>query len=205
MPISSSVWDMTLGAFRNAVVARAAPGCGAAAAAAADIGLALVMKGLDISQSKQYDAQRAALIERARPLLDTLGEYADRDMAAFEDFLQAARLPQDSESQSQYRDRAIAEAGVRINEIPLATAEACLEGLLLAAECLPLTAVKLRSDTVAGAFLLHSGLSSVLLNVDANLASLDDPAQREQARHARQALQQAADDKLQWLKQADVS
>ena len=35
------------------------------------------------------------------------------------------------------------------------------------------------SDVVAGALLLHTSIRSVLLNVDANLGSIQDAAQRE--------------------------
>ncbi|GAB2788410.1 hypothetical protein GCM10027040_13290 [Halomonas shantousis] len=205
MSTSSSVWSMPLAEFRDAIVSRAAPGCGAAAAAAADVGLALVMKGLRISQTRQHDARRTVLAEQAQALLHTLGRHADQDMAAFEDYLNATQLPRDSRAQQQERDRAVAEAAVRINAIPLATAETCLEALTLATEALPLTVASLRSDVVAGGFLLHAGLSAVLLNVDANLASLDDDARRERAHRERQALQQEADRRYRVLQRADVS
>lgn len=196
-----SIWNMTLAAFREAVISRSTPGCGAAAAATADIGLALVMKGLKISQSRQHDPRRAALITKAETLRDDLGAYADEDMSAFQAFLEALRLPATTAQEQQRRRQAISEAGVRINQVPLQTAEACLDALEVAASSLPLTEAALRSDVIGGGLLLHSGLSSVLLNVDANLASLHDAQARTVAAHNRQALQGRADDRAAWLRQ----
>lgn len=198
---ASSVWSMTLAAFREAVISRSTPGCGAAAAATADIGLALVMKGLRISESRQHDPQRRALIEKADALRDDLGAYADEDMTAFEAYMAALRLPKSSEQEKQRRQQALGEAGVRINQVPLVTAKACLEALELAVQALPLVDAWLRSDVIGGGFLLHSGLSSVLLNVDANLASLQDTGEREAVAKTRNDLQARADDRIGWLRE----
>ncbi|MBZ9567715.1 cyclodeaminase/cyclohydrolase family protein [Modicisalibacter tunisiensis] len=195
MTASNSLWDMTLAGFRDAIESRSTPGCGAAAAASAGLGLALVLKGLRITRGKQDDApdtmQRA--IERADALLTRLGDYADEDVNAFEAYLAAVRLPHDDEVQGERRERAIARAAERANAVPLGAARACREGLALSVEALALTDANLQSDTRAGALMLHSGLSALLLGVDANLASLDDDDEREALARARDGLQDAAD------------
>ncbi|SFH27813.1 cyclodeaminase/cyclohydrolase family protein [Modicisalibacter xianhensis] len=199
MTTPKSLWTLPLLDFREAVVQRSSPGCGAAAAASADFGVALIMKGLKISNDKQPSVDRQRLLERAEQLLETLADHADGDMQAFEGYLEALRMPKDDETQREQRDQALDVATREVNRIPLVTADACLDGLALSLDARPLTEAYLQSDVIAGGMLLHSGLSAVLLNVDANLSALDGRS-REQAARQRENLQQVADDYLQRLR-----
>lgn len=193
MSQSTSIWDMPLGGFRDAIESRSTPGCGAAAAASAGMGLALVLKGLRITDGKHSDAERGELIARGDVQLAELGRYADEDVEAFNDYLAAVKRPHDTDDQRNARRRAIQAAAERANQVPLATAHSCLEALKLSGEALKKTADNLRSDTLAGGLMLHAALSSVLINVDANLASLHDVMERESMAVARHALQHEAD------------
>ncbi len=179
---------------------RASPGCGAAAAASADLGLALVMKGLRITDAKHSSPECKRLLDKAEQLLETLADHADGDMQAFEGYLKALKMPSDNKVQRDQRRQALDTATREVNRIPLATAEACLAGLGLTLEAWPLTEAYLQSDVVAGGLLLHSGLSAVLLNVDANLSGLDDSRLRESAAQEREALQREADEYLRRLR-----
>ena len=198
----TSIWDMTLGGFRDAVESRSTPGCGAAAAVSAGIGLALVLKGLRITDGKQRDAERGELIARGEAQLAALGRYADEDVEAFNAYLSAVKRSQASDAERQARERAIQAAVERANQVPLATAHSCLEALKLSVEALTKTADNLRSDTLAGGLMLHAALSSVLINVDANLAGLRDAAEREALAAERHALQRNADRQLPRLQGA---
>jgi formiminotetrahydrofolate cyclodeaminase len=200
MTATRSLWTLSLLDFREAIVQRASPGCGAAAAASADFGLALVMKGLRISDAKHPDAECKRLLDKAEQLLETLADHADGDMQAFEGYLEALQLPKDNEEQCDHRRQALYTATREVNRIPLATAETCLAGLGLALQAWPLTEAYLQSDVTAGGLLLHSGLSAVLLNVDANLSGLDDGQLREDAAHERETLQREADEYLRRLR-----
>ncbi|WP_129139335.1 cyclodeaminase/cyclohydrolase family protein [Modicisalibacter coralii] len=195
MTASTSLWEMTLAGFRDAIESRSTPGCGAAAAASAGLGMALVLKGLRITRDKHDDAPEAMhqAIERADALLAQLGDYADEDVEAFEAYLVAVKLPHADDAQRERREHAIARAAERANDVPLGAARVCHEGLVLSVEALALTADNLQSDTRAGALMLHSGLSALLLGVEANLASLDDADEREALARSRDALQEAAD------------
>lgn len=199
MSSSTSVWDMTLTDFRDAIESRSTPGCGAAAAASAGFGLALVLKGLRISESKQQIDERAVLIDRADALLKVLRDDADDDVQAFDAYLAALQCPKGNEQEIAQRQQAIEEAAQWANRIPLATAASCLEALELAIAAFPLTASGLRSDAIAGGRLLHAGLSAVLLSVDANLSSLNDAQEQERAAHLRGTLQRDADREMRWL------
>lgn len=194
--MSDSVWQLPLLAFRDAIESRSTPGCGAAAAVSADFGLALALKGLRLGDARHPDDERGELIVGGDTLRDSLAQSADDDVAAFEAYLEATRLPHDTPEQSRQRDIARQEAIVQACRVPLRIARACREGLALCQQAEPWTPALLKSDTRAGARLLHAGLSAVLVGLDANLERVTDDALRHSLADARHTLQREADD---WL------
>lgn len=191
MSENNSVWAHPLADFRTAAAAdQPTPGCGAAAAVTADLGLALVVKGLRISEAHGSDAARRQLMQHAEALLGRPGTFADDDMQAFSDYLSAAR---DGETEDK---RATARQACAV---PLALAHCCLEALDIAVDAWPRTAATVQSDVQAGAILIHAGLSAALINVDADMSNLDRAAAREQAGQTRQRLQSEGDALLRRL------
>lgn len=191
MSDEASIWTQRLADFRAATAAnQPTPGCGAAAAVTADIGLALVLKGLRISEAHGADPTRRALLQAAEALSGRPGAFADDDVRAFGDYLNAAREGEPEQKQAASRQACA---------VPLALAHCCLEALELAVDAWPCTALIVQSDARAGAVLIHAGLSAALINVDADLASIDDAASRDQAGLTRGRLQTEGDDLLQRL------
>jgi formiminotetrahydrofolate cyclodeaminase len=191
MSDEASVWTQRLADFRAATAAnQPTPGCGAAAAVTADIGLALVLKGLRISEAHGSDPTRRGLLQAAEALLGRPGAFADDDVRAFGDYLNAARDGEPEQKQAASRQACA---------VPLALAHCCLEALELAVDAWPCTDPNVQSDAQAGAVLIHAGLSAALINVDADLASLEDAVSRDQVAQARTRLQAEGDDLLQRL------
>lgn len=190
------IWRTLLRDFRDTIESRATPGCGAAAAVSASFGLALVLKGLRRGETGQDRAECAALIARGDAFEDRLARLANDDVAAFEAYLAAMKLPHDTAESTARRNAAIHDAIEQASAIPLAIARTCLDGLGLAIEARAWTSSHLQSDTQAGARLLHAGLCAVLAGVDANLSGLRDAHEREAMVRERHALQQAADSRL---------
>jgi formiminotetrahydrofolate cyclodeaminase len=191
MSEGESVWAQSLADFRAAAAAaKPTPGCGAAAAVTADIGLALVVKCLRISEAHGSDPARLQLMQAAETLLGRPGAFADDDMQAFGDYLSVARDGELKDKQAAARQACA---------VPLALAHCCLQALELAVNAWPCAAANVQSDVQAGALLIHAGLSAALINVDADMASLDDAAAREQAGQARRRLQLEGDGRLRRL------
>lgn len=191
MSDSASVWMQRLAEFRAATAARQpTPGCGAAAAVTADIGVALVLKGLRISEAHGSDPVRHELLQAAEALLGRPGAFADDDMQAFDDYLSAARHGEVEDKQAAARQACA---------VPLALAHCCLEALELAVDAWPRTDPIVQSDVQAGAVLIHAGLSAALINVDADMASLDDAAAQDQVGRTRRRLQSEGDALLRRL------
>ena len=118
------------------------------------------------------------------------GAFADDDMQAFSDYLSAAREGEAEDKQAAARQACA---------VPLALAHCCLEALELAVDAWPLTDPNVQSDVQAGAVLIHAGLSAALINVDADMPSLDAGATREQAGQTRRRLQSEGDALLRRL------
>jgi formiminotetrahydrofolate cyclodeaminase len=198
MSNDASVWTQRLDAFRTATAARQpTPGCGAAAAVTADIGLALVLKGLRISEAHASDPTRLERMQAAEALVGRPGAFADHDMQAFDNYLSANR-----DGDLQRKQNAARQACA----VPLALAHCCLEALELAVAAWPCTDPIVQSDVQAGAVLIHAGLSAALINVDADRASLSDASAQHQAAQSRRRLQAEGDRLLrQLLDQVDGS
>ncbi|XKY13031.1 cyclodeaminase/cyclohydrolase family protein [Stutzerimonas stutzeri] len=187
----AGVWAQRLADFRAATAAsQPTPGCGAAAAVTADIGLALVLKGLRISEAHGSDPTRRQLLQTAEALSGRPGAFADDDVKAFGDYLSAAREGEPEQKQAASRQACA---------VPLALAHCCLEALELAVDAWPCTDPNVQSDTRAGAVLIHAGLSAALINVDADMGGLEDAANRDQAARMRTRLQAEGDDLVRRL------
>lgn len=191
---TSTITQMTLDAFRDDIQSRAMPGCGAVAANAAANGLALVLKGLRLTQSNGDDGTARRLIEQAQRLLEQLGDYANEDIAAFKAYLAAKKRTDESDSEAELED-----AVERINQVPLDTARCCLEALEYTEQAIGDIKAALQSDARAGAQLVHAGLSMVLINVDTNIDGLEEEAERRELADRRASLQADADRLLKRL------
>lgn len=179
------LWDLTLAQFRQATASLAMPGCGAVSAVVADFGLALVVKALQVSEKRERREQRQGLLQSAQALLGRPGAFADDDVAAFQQYLQAGR--HDPQAQQTASRQACA--------VPLATARTCIEALDLAEAAWPEVVEPVRCDVHAGALLIATAIDAVLLNVDADLDGLGDSTTVEEVRLLRQTLQDQADER----------
>ncbi|MGQ4877860.1 cyclodeaminase/cyclohydrolase family protein [Billgrantia sp. LNSP4103-1] len=193
--MSDSVWQWSLTDFRDAIETRGMPGCGAAAAVSAALGMALVLKGLRLSDD------RSALISRGDALCEALARLADDDIAVFGQFLAAAKRAPNAAERAGKQEDEMERAVESACRVPLEIARACRDALALSAEALPLTAERFHSDTRAGARLLHAALLAVLAGLEDNLQGLDGREDREALRQSGRALRAEAET---WLTQLET-
>ncbi|APQ10670.1 hypothetical protein BJP27_03800 [Pseudomonas oryzihabitans] len=201
-----TLWQQTLAQFRDGTGSTLpTPGSGSAATLAAVLGVALVLKGLKISQQRQPVTRHAELIALGERLQEALSTCADADVQAFANYLEADRQANGAASEEgERRQQALNLAAANAIQIPIATAQLCLEGLDLAVIATPLTVEPLRSDALAGGRLLHGALGAVLTTVDADRNGLKSGDAREAARQMRDKLQQQADQRLAQLRATPV-
>ena len=143
--------------------------------------LATMVANLSIGK-KKYAAHEETLRGAKRDaerLREELLGLARRDAEAFDGVLRAGRLPEGNAEQAAERDRALAAAGLQAARVPLETAATCLRVLEVAtrvAKCGNANAV---SDAGTAGWLARAGGEGALLNVEINLKSLPDSADKQ--------------------------
>ena len=159
--------------------AHATPGGGAVTILAGYLGVSLIMKALRVSSRKKPDAriliQVAADMEAAAP---KLARFADADNESFQAYLDAAKLPKDSQQEAAARKAGLSAAA---EQAALAAIEAFELGRLLidrarAAE--PDVASVIRADITAGIQLLGAMCVVAKENAEANLPGIADQSRR---------------------------
>jgi len=112
-------------------------------------------------------------------------ELEAADMAAFDAFIVALRMPRSTDEEAEARRQALVAATRRATDAPLSTLVACLEVLALADQLLTVASdVRLRAEADLGGAveLAHAAFRAAELNVRVNLPGLrDDPSHDEYA------------------------
>jgi glutamate formiminotransferase/formiminotetrahydrofolate cyclodeaminase len=154
-----------------------APGGGSVSALAASMaaGLAAMVAVLSHTrkgfESKQGDLDRIAV--RAQTLKDQFLAAVDADTAAFDQLLEAMRMPK-----GDARDAAITEATVAATEVPLSVLESCPEVIELCIEVGRIGLQASLSDAGVGAQMGRAAAAGAYQNVCINLAGLSDAPRR---------------------------
>jgi len=154
------------------------PGGGSAAAHIAAAGAALVtmVARLTTGKKKYLDVQDQMLtiIDQAENLRSKLNEAVIKDSAAFEDVMDAFRLPKKTDEEIQTRNEAIQAATIHAAEVPLKIASMALEVMKLAYDAAQKGNLNAISDAASGLFFAKSALLSASLNVRTNTLGIND-------------------------------
>ena len=185
-----------IGAFFDRVAeATPTPGGGTAAAVAGALAAALSSmvasltlgkKKYAASQDAMRDVKRRA--DEARRRLMTL---ARRDGEAFDAVLRARKLPETTPAETEARGRALAAAELTAARVPLETAEVCLEVVELAGIVATSGNANAITDAGVAALLGRAAGEGALLNVEINLKSLANSADKSDVESASRRLRQA--------------
>jgi methenyltetrahydrofolate cyclohydrolase len=172
--IDRSVRDL-VAAFR---ASEPVPGGGSAAALAGAVGAALLamVAGLPRSRAASAgDVERltAAGREAAR-LSEELTTLVDRDSDAYSAVLAAYKLPKGPDAESRARSRRIQEATLEATLAPLEVMRRCAAAIEHAAVVATLGNANASSDVQVAVELLKAARRGAKLNVEINLAGLED-------------------------------
>lgn len=171
--------EQSLGSFMDDLASsKPAPGGGSVAALAGALGAALVsmVANLTVGKEKFKDVEPEvkAILARSEDLRHRLLSYIEDDVAAFNAYSAAAKLPRDTDEQKAARSAAIQKALINAVDPPLNIAKACVDVLEL---CWPIAEkgnVQAVSDAGVGALMAEAGLRAAALNVQINLAWIKD-------------------------------
>jgi formiminotetrahydrofolate cyclodeaminase len=182
--------EMTLEKYSDVLASNEpAPGGGSTAALSGLMGASLTMMVVNLSVGKKsYEALDEAVkqkfmedFHRVEGLKKDLVHLVDEDTAAFNKFMEAMKLPKDTEEQKKIREEKMQQASIYALEIPLKTAEKCL-GILQNQETIASYGNKNAvSDVGVGALMALSGLEGAVLNVKINIPGINDEGIKNEA------------------------
>ena len=186
------VSDCTLEQFRQAAAGQQPTPAGVAiAAVSAGFALGLVAKVLAIVGRRSPAPESAARLEplaaAAHSASQRVSQLAGDDIAAFEGYLTARRLPQSTQSEREKRQQSIDSAVRRAIDLPLAAAQEAAAGLEVCGEVSDVTPPALVADVGVAAALLASALRGFLLCAQSNVCQLAPDAASYRERVAAEA------------------
>lgn len=188
----SLLMDMSMRDFNRILGSKApAPGGGSAAALSGALGAALTMMVVNLTLGKKaYEAlddhikqQIVADFEVITSLNAELAELVDEDTKAFTKFMTAMHLPKETAPEKLIRTEQMQKASLFALDVPLQTAEKCLQ-ILKHQKVIALYGNKNAiSDIGVGAALASAGIKSAALNVQINIPSIEDHSVTSDAIH----------------------
>ena len=195
---SGALVSMRIDAFVDEVSRPSpAPGGGSIAALAGALSAALGAMVANLTHQKpaytaaHAEAENVAI--RCQDLKDALLVLVDDDTAAFNDVLAAGRLPKGNAAETAARDAAMLAGMKKATEVPLRTAERCLEALRACRDIALIGLSASATDAGVGAIMGHAAVLGAAWNVRTNLASIADPAWTEYVRSRVDATLREAD------------
>lgn len=180
--MSSPVWESTLEQFRTAAASsEPIPAGVAVSATSASFALGLLAKVLKVTGRKKGFSGDLAKVEKlaesARAESKRMMQLAEDDMAAFNDYMISARLPQTTDREREDRKRAVNASVRKAIETPLAAARAAATGISLCVDGMDTVHAVVAADLGAAAALLAGALRVFLLCADSNIRQLaPDPS-----------------------------
>lgn len=156
------------------------PGGGSVSALAGSLGAALNVMVYNLTEGKKvYNEFEPALrdkvdssAEKLKILYQELLIEMQNDTTAFDSVMEAFKLPKDTEEEKQIRKNAVQEGYKKAMEVPLKSANLCLESLFLMEVLSIHGSINAISDVGVGCLLAYAGVEGSLLNVRINLGSL---------------------------------
>ena len=176
------------------------PGGGSASALAGAVGtsLLIMVAGLPKTRHGTPEERNAltAAAGRLRPLRDELTSLIDRDSESYTSVIKAYRLPKSTAPEQSARRDAVDAAMRAATDSPLATMRAC-ERVMREAETIASSgAPSAASDVAVAIELLKTAARGAALNVDTNLATLNDDDYVARVSQERRDLEQAIENLL---------
>jgi methenyltetrahydrofolate cyclohydrolase len=177
---SPSVRDLTLQQFEDRLASDSPmPAGGALAAVTLSFAAALLQMCLAITEKKRPGPGVAKLKEQTAEALAQLRGAADEDIAAFDSYIAALRLPKSDDDERQARDAARQSALMESTRVPLESLHRALHLSELAIEAVGEVSIVVLSDLGTALELLRASTRSLLLNVVTNLRGLKTPGDED--------------------------
>lgn len=177
--MSEPLETQPIGAFLDALASSApTPGGGSVAALAGAMAAGLVSMVCALTVGKKQFAEIEDEVRgvhaRAEALRQELQRLATEDIAVFGRLSAAFKLPRTTDADAATRQAAIQQATRHAAEVPLRIAQAAAAILPLCTALAPKVSRLVVSDVGVAAVLARATVQSAILNIEVNLAALED-------------------------------
>lgn len=190
---TSSLGTMPIDQFLDLLASSSpTPGGGgiAALAGALAAGLLSMVSNLTLGKEKYAAVQDEvkSLLAQSEELRRRLHRMVDDDAQAFNQIMEAYRLPKATEEEKRARSARIQEATLEASRVPLEIARECARVIDLAGVAARITNVQAIGDVAMAAYLAEGALRGAVINIDINLRSVKDQEAVRQLNEQAQAL-----------------
>jgi formiminotetrahydrofolate cyclodeaminase len=145
----------------------------------------------NLSQGEKFAAIQPQITRVLQEMQELNGEcerLLQADMASFDRYMDALKLPKQTDEEKQHRKNTLHQAILHAIAVPLRLITVCRTGMAHARSIAGISNKNVNSDLGIGIILLEAAAQSALLTVEINLASLKDPEQVRQYREELSAL-----------------
>ncbi len=179
--------DLTVSQFLDVLASKEpVPGGGSGAALAGALGAALISMVCNLTIGKKgyeaVDKDMRDLLAQSEAIRKELPQLLEADTQVYGSVMAAYRMPRATEEEKRARDALLQERYRQAAEVPLKIAERCAAVVSLALPAARMGNKWAVSDAGVGALLGEAAMHSALLNVEINLASIQDAAYVAEAR-----------------------
>ena len=158
------------------------PGGGSASALVGALGASLVSMVCNLTVGREryadFEDNAQSIRAEAAELKDRLQRGIDEDTAAYGAVIAAYRLPRGTDQEKAERTDTIQAATIEAALVPLGLVEASAQVIVLAERALGKTNPNAASDLAVGALLGLAAMDGAAANVEVNLSSIKDEAQK---------------------------
>ncbi len=187
--------ETTVTQFLDAVAAGSAtPGGGSVSALAGCLGSALVEMVVNLTSGKKayatHEEKLKKIREEAYAHRQSLVATIEKDIAAYQEVMNAYFLPKTNEEEKKKRKEEIQNALRKAADPPLFTAATSLKVMRLCQEALEKGNPNAACDAAVGALMADAALRGGVFNVLINLSALDDKKYVERMKKELRRLEQ---------------
>ncbi len=191
--MSDKVYGMTLDDFIAVAASKShTPGGGNVSAVVATLAASMVamVGNLTVSNKKyaEFHEKAQKQVDRLMAVIEKLKEYTNKDIEAFDAYMQCFRMPKETDEEKKARAEAIQNAAKNATLVPLEICKLCLEILKEADELSKYGNKMAISDVGVGAMVGEAAMRACMLSVDINLPTIKDEQFVAQVKAERQRL-----------------
>ncbi len=203
-----SIYEKSVNEYLEVAASKSpTPGGGSVSAVVATNAAAMVSMVANLTLGKKgyenvQDQVNEVLAGATKAIAD-LKDLTARDMAAFDIFMTAWRMPKDTDEQKKAQAEAMEKAAQNASTVPYEICKVCLEILKLAARLAPIGNKGAISDVGVGAYVAEAAMKACMLSVDINLPSIQTASFKDHLVAERARLFTEAEE-LKLLALADV-